>query len=672
MCGLAGILHLASRGEPDPVVVQRMTETLHHRGPDEDGYLFGPGFGIGHRRLSIVGLSDGAQPIFNEDRTVGVIFNGELFDYPERRAALEAKGHVFRTRADTEIIVHLYEEHQEAVFEHLNGQFAVAIVDFRLRRVLLARDRVGICPLYLAKQGDRLFFGSEIKSLLASGAIAAACDPRGLDHIFTFFGYGGQRTAFAGVEALLPGHYLKVELPGPLRQGSIGEHRYWDLDFPDAGDEIDTDDAAGLTDQFEEVFRRSVEIRLRADVPVVGYLSGGVDSAYVLAMASKIRGTSLPSFTIRIDKPKLDESANAAIAARHIGSATTTVTCDGKVITEAFPKLVAAADSPVMDTSCAALWCLSREVHNQGYKVALTGEGADEAFAGYVWFKLHELGRSLRVAGFAPDRLIGRGLRKLYSPNLSWRELKRIDDLIGGPHDQSELYNFVASSRHRYYSAALKDQLGAFTAYEDLPLDLDRMRRWHPLNQSLYLGYKIHLAGHLLQQKGDRVSMANSVETRYPFLDQDLIAFAAGLHPRWKIRRPFQDKYLLRLAAARVLPASIALRPKAMFRAPFAESFFATPPAFVRQLMSHEALSKTGYFDVAAVRRDYERIVSGRLSPARFFSSMGLAGVLSTQLWHHLYLGDDLCDLPRHGPLPDTQHATASGAAQPRPQVVRA
>ncbi|MCK5711952.1 MAG: asparagine synthase (glutamine-hydrolyzing), partial [Hyphomicrobiaceae bacterium] len=300
MCGIAGILDLTGKREPSRAKVERMAEALLHRGPDDKGYLFAPGLGLASRRLSIVGLGDGNQPIFNEDRTVAVVYNGELFDYPERKAELEAKGHVFRTHTDTEIIVHLYEEHGEDVFQELKGQFALALVDFTKRTVFLARDRVGICPLHWSQQGDWLVFGSEIKALLASGEVAAAADPRGLDHMFTFFAMGARRTMFEGVNSLLPGHYLKIEFRQDARRTEIRERRYWDFDFPDAGQEEDPEDSNKLIEDFEATFRRAVEIRLRADVPVVGYLSGGVDSAYVLANASKVRGSPVPSFTIQI------------------------------------------------------------------------------------------------------------------------------------------------------------------------------------------------------------------------------------------------------------------------------------------------------------------------------------------------------------------------------------
>ena len=643
MCGIAGAIDLTGSREPDNLVVRHMASALRHRGPDDDGFMFAPGFGMGNRRLAIVGVTNGRQPIYNETGTVGVIGNGEFFDYPELKARLEAKGHVFRTCSDTEIIIHLYEELGEDLFHHLKGQFAFVLVDIQQRKVLLARDRVGICPLHWSRQGDWLYFGSEIKALLASHAVAPALDPRGLDHIFTFFAMGTRRTMFAGIQSVAPGHYLRITFRSDGAPASIDERCYWDLDFPDWGQEHDSD-AATLIEEFEATFRRAVEIRLRADVPVVSYLSGGVDSAYILAMASSIRGAPVPSFTVSAPQSVFDETQGAAATAHQIGSSQTILDASAGVIAANYAKLIEAAESPVLDTSCAALLSLSREVHKQGNKVVITGEGADEAFAGYLWFKWRELGRMFDVGSFHLSTVLSRAVRKATTPHVHLSEMRRIDDMIGGPHAQSILYNFVAGSRHRYYNADFRDRLGPFVAYEDLHFDPERMRRWHPLNRSLYFGYKVLLAGMLLSHKGDRVAMANSVEARYPFLDEEVIAFAARLHPRWKLRRGTKEKYLLRQAAARMLPPEIAARRKSMFRLPLAESFFTSPPAFVRELMSEEALAKTGYFDVATVRKDYE--VFGRGEKLRTFKSLGLTGVMAAQLWHHLFLGGGLCDLP--------------------------
>lgn len=646
MCGIAGVLDLKGINEPDRAQVGRMATALRHRGPDGVGYLMAPGIGMGNRRLAIVGVTNGQQPIFNETGSVGVIANGELFDYPELKAELKAKGHVFKSDSDTELIVHLYEEHGEALFEHLKGQFAFVLVDFARSLVLLTRDRVGICPLHWSRQGDRLYFGSEIKALFASGAVRPEIDPRGLDHVFTFFAMGTKRTMFAGVESIAPGHYLRIAFRTDGIAAEIEQRRYWDLDFPDWGDEDDHADESALVEEFEAVFSRAVDIRLRAEVPVVSYLSGGVDSAYVLATASKLRGKPLPSFTVRVPESQFDETSLSMSTAHKIGSSQTVLEAGADLIAANYARLIQAAESPVLDTSCAALLGLSRKVRDLGNKVVLTGEGADEAFAGYLWFKWREIARVLDVGSFKPSTVMSRLVRKYSTPDVAFAEFKQIDAITGGPHAQSILYNLVASSRHRYYSDGLKSELGSHLAYADLNFDPERLRRWHPLNRSLYFGYKVLLAGMLLSHKGDRITMANSVEARYPFLDENVIALAARLHPRWKLRRGTKDKYLLRKAAERLLPVEVAQRRKSMFRLPLAESFFITPPPFVRDLMSDEAIAKTGYFDVASVRRDYQSFKDASGHKLGTFASLGLTGVMATQLWHHLFLGGGLCDLP--------------------------
>ena len=559
--------------------------------------------------------------------------------------------------------MHLYEEHGEGVFTELKGQFALALIDFSKRTIFLARDRVGICPLHWSQQGDWLYFGSEIKALLASGGVSRRSRPaRARPHLHVLR-HGHAPHDVQGVQSVLPGHYLKIAFRRDGKRTEVSEHRYWDFDFPDAGDEDDPADEAKLIDEFEAIFRRAVEIRLRADVPVVGYLSGGVDSAYVLATASRLRNRAIPSFTIQVPGKSFDETQQALATARHIGSRPTILTSDAKVISDTYAKLIASADCPVPDTSCAALWCLSQEVHHQGYKVALTGEGSDEAFGGYVWFKVRNLSYWMdRIVPGASDGFHRLIRRMLLSPHASLSELRRIDATVGGAHAQTALYHLVSHARDRYFSADLKSRIGDHTPYDDVPLDLERMRRWSRLNQSLYYGYKIHLAGLLLNHKGDRVAMANSVETRYPYLDEDVIAFLSRLAPRWKLRG-LRDKYLLRHAAARVLPREVALRRKTMFRAPLAETFLANAPPFVRQLMGPEALKKTGYFDPETVGRDYALIAAGQASKVGVLKRLGLSGVVATQLWHHLYISGGLCELPNQSPRPQVERPSMPPAA---------
>jgi asparagine synthase (glutamine-hydrolysing) len=331
-----------------------------------------------------------------------------------------------------------------------------------------------------------------------------------------------------------------------------------------------------------------------------------------------------------------------------VGTDPVVVNCGAAEVLANYPALIRAAEGPVIDTACAALLMLAREVHDRGYKVALTGEGADEWLAGYPWYKTHRLFSCL---DFLPGVPVSQLLRRAYlrltgAPTFPWSFARQVQSLLGGHHAWMDIYGLMSLSKLRFYSRPMQELLLGRNPYEDLGLNLERMRCWHPLNQSLYLGIRIMLPGLLLNAKGDRVAMNSSVETRYPFLDEDVFAFLAGLHPRWKLRG-LRDKYLLRLLAERWLPRSIAWRRKAMFRAPF-DSFYQEPaPAFVNELLSEESLGKTGYFDSAAVRYWRQRFPSMRAgSMQRYSVEMGLVGVIATQLWHHTYIDGSLAELP--------------------------
>src|SRR5687768_500290 len=391
MCGIAGVIDMRGGRVVPRGSLRRMADAMVHRGPDEEGFIEGDGVGLANRRLSIVGLTDGHQPITNEDGSVVVVFHGELFDYPELKPALEAKGHRFTTHCDTELVPHLWEEHGTGMFSRLRGQFAVAVWDRRQRQIVLGRDRFGICPLYWSRQvspdGDWIVFASEIKALLASGLVPVTPDVRGIDQVFHFFAVPGPATCFRGIQLLQPGHYLRIALGGDGAGVAMPPRAYWTMDFPDRGQE--ERGTATVVDEFERVVLTAVERRLRADVPVVSYLSGGIDSSVVAAMAARVRGEPVPAFTIQIRTPHLDETRPAAIVSRHLGSQPTVVPVGEMDVIDTYPELIHAAEAPVIDTSAAALLMLAREVHRQGYKVALTGEGSDEWLAGYAWDKVN-------------------------------------------------------------------------------------------------------------------------------------------------------------------------------------------------------------------------------------------------------------------------------------------
>lgn len=650
MCGIAGIFDLADPRDVDRPSLARMAASLIHRGPDEEGFHVELGLGFASRRLSILGIIDGQQPVFNEDRSVVAVYNGELFDYAHQRQWLQNRGHTIRSHCDSELIVHLWEELATDMFERLRGQFAFALFDRRRQTLLLGRDRMGICPLYWTRQGDRLLFASEVKALLASGDVSAEPDLHGLDQVLSFFCMPGRRTAFRGIQSILPGQFLLAQrnVGGPAE---IRERVYWDLDFPDCGQELNPTAPDQLVDEFEQTLDRAVEMRLKADVPVAAYLSGGVDSSAIVAKSRRHFNGRFSTFTARIGDRRLDESDASARFAAAQRCEHQTVTCDRATLVQTYPRVTLAADCPVVDVNAGSLFELASAVRQSGYKVVLTGEGADEALAGYVWFKVHKL---FRVAGWRQFQPLNWVMDRFYHFEFSRApggEYRRINELLGGLHAQTLVYHGTSTARWWLLRDEVRKQIQTETAFDQLNLDTQRIRRWHPLNQSLYLGYKTQLPGLLLNHRGDRVAMANSVEARYPFLDDDLIQFCAKIHPRWKLRGMLRDKYLLRQAAARFLPREIAQKPKSMFRAPFSKTLLAEKGGLAEQLLCNESLNRTPYFDNRRVHDVLRRFRRGEyLRPLRIFYEMGLCAVVATQFWHHLYFGGGLCNLPAWTP----------------------
>ncbi len=654
MCGIAGVIDLAGRREIPEGVIERMSRALTHRGPDEEGFLRRPGLAFASRRLSVVGLADGQQPMANEAKDVHVVYNGELFDHMEKRAELKSRGHILKTHCDTEIIPHLWEESEEEMFLRLRGQFAIALYDERRHRVTLGRDRFGISPLYWTRQGDWLLFASEIKGLLASRMFKPTADLRGIDHVFSFAAMPGPVTCFEGVQLLRAGHYLQIR---PQNAGTaapvVRDQAYWEIDFPDAGDENPETDARKLTDQLEETLLAAVERRLRADVPVGAYLSGGLDSSMIVAMACHIKGPAINTYTVRVDEPGLDELSGANQTAKHVGTKPPIVQ-DFKPedALKMYPELIRAAECPVVDTSCAALLQLAHRVHQNGQKVVLTGEGADEWLAGYPWYKIAKiLGMMDSIPGLKlSDRILHAYLRVTGVPQYPPHYRRQLEAAVGGPNAWINSYGVLGLSKLRFYGEPMRELIGSPEPWESLGMNLERAKHWHPLNRGLWVGARVTLAGHLLQAKGDRVAMHSSVEVRYPFLDEEVFDFTSKLDPTWKLHG-FRDKHLLRLVAERWLPKDIARRQKVIFRAPL-DSFHIDPePTFVRDLLSEESLRRTGYFDVRAVRhwrsafRQLRKTSIGRLS-----MELGLAAVVATQLWHHTFIDGSLADLPTWNP----------------------
>lgn len=652
MCGIAGIIDLAGRRRAPAGILSRMANTLFHRGPDDDGYFESDGVAMANRRLSIIGLADGKQPLHNENKTVHVVMNGELFDYIEQRDLLKSQGHSFRTSTDTEIVPHLYEQHGNNFLDHVRGQFAIALYDEKNRTLTLARDRIGIVPLFFTTVrdggGEWFLFASEIKALFASGMVKAQVDHAGVNGIFVYFAMPGPRTCFAGITSLPPGHSLTIPLNPNTRGDQLQPRPYWKLDFPDRGQELDGPEDK-IVDRYEELLFAATKRRLRADVPVVSYLSGGIDSSQVVAMAVKALGRPLPTFTIGVKAEGLNEEHEARLVARHAGCEQVVVPFDGQDVMKGYPELVHTAEMPVMDTACAAMVALAKSVHANGYKVALTGEGSDEFLAGYPWFKLNKVLSSIDIVpGLWLSQRLRRGMLRLAGlPRYPWPDLMRACNAVGGYGPWLDAYGLMALSRLMFFSDGMRDTIGKANPYEELGFDLERMAKWHPFHRGMALGIRVMLPGMLLLCKGDRVAMHSSVETRYPFLDDELLAYTCQLHPRWKLRR-LTDKYIVRKVGERWLPRSIARRRKLMFRAPM-DCFHLDDkaPPFINQLLSEESLKRTGYFDANAVRAWRERLPHmWKIGYARTAVEMGLVAVTATQLWHQTFIDSTLADVP--------------------------
>ncbi len=643
MCGIAGMLSRSQGKPPDQGQLAAMIGRVRHRGPDGDGFLVDGPVGLAHARLSIIDLEGGAQPIHNETRTVWVVFNGEIFNYVELRRDLEAQGHRFCTRTDTEVIVHLYEEHGERFVEHLNGQFAVALWDAPRQQLVLARDRVGIRPLFHAEAGGRFLFASEVKSLFALPEVPRRLDPMALAQACTYWSALPPRTAFEGIRALRPGHVMVV-----TAQGSR-EHCYWDWSFPESTAGLRRDEAA-LAEELRALLVDATRLQLRADVPVGAYLSGGLDSAIITTLIHRYTDTPLRTFSLTFEDEEFDESAFQRQMVDHLGTVHTSVRCTRQDIADAFPRAVFHAEASLVRTAPAPLMLLSGHVREAGYKVVLTGEGADEVFGGYDLFKEAKIRRFwARSPGSAwRPRILERLYPYLKNSPASGRAFTQAFFKEGlAQRDEAWFAHLPrwATTRRiaQFFSPALREAVGAWDPLAaigaTLPPDIGR---WIPMGRDQYVEAHTLMSGYLLGSQGDRVAMANSVEGRFPFLDHRVIEFAGRLPPQLKLHG-LTEKYLLKKSMAGLLPESIRTRTKQPYRAPDSASFFEHGRAapYVAELMSPVKLAEAGLFDPAAVAKLLEKCRAGRA--IGFADNMAFVAILSTMLLHEqLVLGNEV------------------------------
>ncbi len=643
MCGIAGVVNYRAP-EDKRELLGRMAGLLHHRGPDAAGIFMNGPVGLAHTRLSIIDLSpNGNQPIHNEDKSIWIVFNGEIFNYPTLRDELEEKGHRFYTQTDTEVLVHLYEESGGDMFHRLNGQFAMAIWDENDQSLLLARDRVGIRPLFYYERAGRVLFSSEIKALLADASIPRQLDRQALSDVFTCWAPMGELTPFAGISQLQPGHYAKIDADG------MRVHSYWVSDFSHE-DDSQTRSLADWREEMEALMLDAARIRLRADVPVGAYLSGGIDSTYISALVKRNFDNRLNTFSVSFSDARFDESNFQSIAIDSLKTDHKDVRCTDADIGEIFPEVVWHTETPIIRTAPAPLYLLSKLVRQSDFKVVLTGEGADEIFAGYNIFKEDIVRRFWARQPNSKSR--PKLLEKLYPYIFSGansrsrkflegffkKDLLETDSPVYSHllrwHNTSQLKSFIADD-FRYPD----DSLGHFVKRFSAGLPKNFMS-WNPLSRAQYTEIKIFLSNYLLSSQGDRMAMGNSIEGRFPFLDHRVIEFACKLPRRYRIHG-LDEKFLLKQAARNVIPDGIIERSKQPYRAPISGCFFGeTCLDYVDDLMSEAAIREKGYFDFRKVSRLISKCRSsqGQLLSER--ENMALVAILSTQLLDQLFIQD--------------------------------
>ncbi|MGQ0721252.1 MAG: asparagine synthase (glutamine-hydrolyzing) [Candidatus Eiseniibacteriota bacterium] len=637
MCGIAGILNLGSSEPIDEPLLARMISTIRHRGPDESGMYVDSTVGLAHARLSIIGLTGGTQPICNEDGTLWIVYNGEAFNYVELREELLGRGHVFRTTTDTEVLLHLYEEHGVESLKRINGQFALAIWDSRKRELFLARDRLGIRPLFYTRSRGRLLFGSEIKALFADPSVPRAIDPVALAETFTFWSTQAPRTAFRDVHALRPGHTLVA------RGAEITETPYWRIPLvtPDAyyGGTFEQ-----ARDELRALLKDAVRIRLRADVPVGAYLSGGLDSSLVTALIARHFDNDLRTFSMSFEEAPFDETPFQQTMTRQLGTRHSQVHIGNDQIRELLPEVVWHCETPLTRTAPVPLLLLSRLVRDHGFKVVLTGEGADEVFGGYNIF------REAKVRRFWARRpnstLRPLLLERLYpyvfrDPARTRFFLQKFYAVRDGDLDDplfSHQVRWRNSARNRtFFSDEVRAALAGHDPVEELRCRLpESFGSRDALSRAQVLEMELFLSSYLLSSQGDRVAMASSLETRMPFLDYRVVELGFRLPPRWKINA-LKEKHILKEAARGVLPEEVRGRAKKPYRAPIREALAGRGgDDWVHDLLSAPRLRRAGYFDERKVAHLLARCEDG--SGTGETQDMALVGILTTQLLHHQFV----------------------------------
>ncbi len=644
MCGIAGCFNIGSAPPIENRQLERMIHPLTHRGPDGFGFFCNGQVGLAHARLSIIDLEGGWQPIHNEDKSLWVIFNGEIFNYPELKKDLQARGHRFYTDSDTEVIVHLFEEKGEKCLDELNGQFALAIYNEKERSLFLARDRVGIRPLFYTRLAGRFYFASEIKSLFAADpAIPRAMHPPVIKDVFTYWSPIGEQTAFKDVYQLESGYCAWLKPDSEVRK-----RQYWKLPFqPDAIHQQDEDQCA---EEFRELLIDSVRLRLRADVPVGAYLSGGLDSSAITSLVRNFTDNPLKTFSVGFSDKVYDERSEQDEVVRYLDTDHHQVLCSYRTIADNFPQVVQHTEFPILRTAPTPLFLLSGLVRQNDYKVVLTGEGADEMLGGYDIFKEAKIRAFIKKNTASSLRPLL--LKRLYpylalSPTKSAEYARKffdtdasLDDLFYGHRPRWK----TTAHTHLFFSDDFQAAAGNGSEEYLVQKHAEYMEGLDLFSRAQYVECNLLLSNYLLSSQGDRMAMANSVEGRYPFLDHRVIAFCATI-PVGLRMKVLNEKNILKKAMQGLLPDSILGRKKQPYMAPDILSFFGeSSPEYLDYYLSETLLAEAGIFKPQAVAR----LVAKCSKKARqgFRENMALVGILSTQILYDSFVKNYQISMP--------------------------
>ena len=613
MCGITGVFDSRGRREIRRDVLERMNDSQQHRGPDEEGLHLEPGVGLGHKRLSIIDLKTGQQPLYNEDKSVCIVYNGEIYNYQELMSELQALGHTFRTKSDTEVVVHAWEEWGERCVERFRGFFAFGLWDRNRQSLFLARDRLGVKPLHYAVLPDGLvLFGSELKSMLAHGAMARDIDPLAIEEYFALGYVAEPRTIFGAARKLSPAHTLLITRGQPVP----APREYWDVSFTEGPARTDAEACEELVARLRE----SVRLRMISEVPLGAFLSGGVDSSAVVAMMAGLSSGPVNTCSIAFDDPAFNESEFAqTIADRyHTNHRVERVQSDDFDLID---ELATLYDEPYADSSAIPTYRVC-QLARRHVTVALSGDGGDESFGGYRRYRLHLMEERMRASMPIGMRRPLFGLLGRAYPKLDWapRVLRAKTTFEALARNSVEAYFHSVSilrepMRAQLFSSGLKSRLGGYEAMDVFRHHAAKAQTDDPLSQIQYLDLKTYLVGDI-NTKVDRASMAHSLEVREPLMDHPLVEWLASLPPSLKVRGQ-EGKYLLKKAMEPHLPSEILYRPKMGFAVPLARWFRGPLKQRVRDALLGERLAATGFFE----RRYLEQLVEHHESGRRDYSS---------------------------------------------------